>query len=130
LEKGRDLDAHEKEESLRGTDKFGKTKAVVAGRPRPRPVPLSTSPRARRYIPDYETPRFRLTPETFRLRQDRRRLQSPVQFLHHPADARHASQPHAESDIVAEAKALLADGVKELNLISQDSTYYGLDLRA
>jgi ribosomal protein S12 methylthiotransferase len=30
---------------------------------------------------------------------------------------------------VAEAKALLANGVKELNLISQDSTYYGLDLR-
>ena len=35
-----------------------------------------------------------------------------------------------QSDVVAEAKALLADGVKELNLISQDSTYYGLDLRA
>src|SRR5947209_15237381 len=34
-----------------------------------------------------------------------------------------------QGDIVAEAKALLADGVKELNLISQDSTYYGLDLR-
>jgi ribosomal protein S12 methylthiotransferase len=32
-------------------------------------------------------------------------------------------------DIVAEAKALIADGVKEINLISQDSTYYGLDLR-
>jgi len=31
---------------------------------------------------------------------------------------------------VAEAQQLLADGVKELNLISQDSTYYGLDLRA
>jgi ribosomal protein S12 methylthiotransferase len=30
---------------------------------------------------------------------------------------------------VAEARALLAEGVKELNLISQDSTYYGLDLR-
>jgi ribosomal protein S12 methylthiotransferase len=30
---------------------------------------------------------------------------------------------------VAEARALIADGVKELNLISQDSTYYGLDLR-
>ena len=30
---------------------------------------------------------------------------------------------------MAEAKALIADGVKELNLISQDSTYYGLDLR-
>src|SRR6185369_15588030 len=33
-------------------------------------------------------------------------------------------------DIVAEARQLIADGVKELNLISQDSTYYGLDLRA
>jgi ribosomal protein S12 methylthiotransferase len=39
----------------------------------------------------------------------------------------HRSRP--QKDIVAEAKALLADGVKELNLISQDSTYYGLDLR-
>jgi ribosomal protein S12 methylthiotransferase len=34
-----------------------------------------------------------------------------------------------QADIVAEAKALIADGVKEINLISQDSTYYGLDLR-
>ena len=51
-----------------------------------------------------------------------------MQLLHYPADARLAPQPHAK-DIVAEAKALLVDGVKELNLISQDSTYYGLDLR-
>ncbi len=35
----------------------------------------------------------------------------------------------SSADIVAEAKALIADGVKEINLISQDSTYYGLDLR-
>ncbi|MEI6784661.1 MAG: radical SAM protein, partial [Verrucomicrobiota bacterium] len=34
-----------------------------------------------------------------------------------------------QADLVAEAKALIDDGVKELNLISQDSTYYGLDLR-
>jgi ribosomal protein S12 methylthiotransferase len=39
----------------------------------------------------------------------------------------HRSRPQA--DLVTEAKALIADGVKELNLISQDSTYYGLDLR-
>src|SRR5947209_2260073 len=39
----------------------------------------------------------------------------------------HRSRP--QRDVVAEAQALLADGVKELNLISQDSTYYGLDLR-
>ena len=34
-----------------------------------------------------------------------------------------------QCDIVKEARALIADGVKEINLISQDSTYYGLDLR-
>jgi ribosomal protein S12 methylthiotransferase len=33
------------------------------------------------------------------------------------------------ADIVAEARQHIADGVRELNLISQDSTYYGLDLR-
>jgi ribosomal protein S12 methylthiotransferase len=40
----------------------------------------------------------------------------------------HRSRPSA--DVVAEARSLLAAGVKELNLISQDSTYYGLDLGA
>jgi ribosomal protein S12 methylthiotransferase len=34
-----------------------------------------------------------------------------------------------QEDIVREARQLLSEGVKELNLISQDSTYYGLDLR-
>ena len=34
-----------------------------------------------------------------------------------------------QADVVAEARQLIAQGVKELNLISQDSTYYGLDLR-
>ena len=40
--------------------------------------------------------------------------------------------PHrsrTKSDIVEECRQLIAEGVKELNLISQDSTYYGLDLR-
>ena len=39
----------------------------------------------------------------------------------------HRSRPQA--DVVREAAQLLAGGVRELNLISQDSTYYGLDLR-
>ena len=38
----------------------------------------------------------------------------------------HHSRPI--DDIVAEAKALVKDGVKELIVISQDTTYYGLDL--
>jgi ribosomal protein S12 methylthiotransferase len=39
----------------------------------------------------------------------------------------HRSRPQA--DVVAEARQLISQGVKELNLISQDSTYYGMDLR-
>ena len=42
---------------------------------------------------------------------------------------RGSHRSRTQTDIVAEARQLLADGVKELNLISQDSTYYGLDLR-
>ncbi len=38
----------------------------------------------------------------------------------------HHSRPI--DDIVTEAKALVADGVKELLVISQDTTWYGLDL--
>jgi len=39
---------------------------------------------------------------------------------------KHLSRPMEE--ILSEAKNLVAGGVKELNVISQDTTYYGLDL--
>jgi ribosomal protein S12 methylthiotransferase len=39
---------------------------------------------------------------------------------------KHVSRPFGE--IIEEAGHLIRDGVKELNLISQDTTYYGLDL--
>ena len=42
---------------------------------------------------------------------------------------RGSHRSRTQTDIVQEARQLVADGVKELNLISQDSTYYGLDLR-
>ena len=32
--------------------------------------------------------------------------------------------------VVAEVRALVAEGVKEINLISQDTTYFGMDLWA
>ena len=43
LEKARDLSEHEKEESLRGTDKFGKTKTVVGAKA---PAAISQLPSA------------------------------------------------------------------------------------
>jgi ribosomal protein S12 methylthiotransferase len=42
---------------------------------------------------------------------------------------RGSHRSRTQADIVAEARQLVSEGVKELNLISQDSTYYGMDLR-
>ena len=39
---------------------------------------------------------------------------------------KHATKPIEE--IVAEAKELVASGVRELNIVAQDTTYYGIDL--
>jgi ribosomal protein S12 methylthiotransferase len=131
LEKGRELDAHEQEESLRGTDKFGKTKKVIGtehGTRKTESAPLFDVTARPVYIPDYETPRFRLTPKHFAYVKIAEGCNHPCSFCIIPR-MRGSHRSRTQSDIAAEAKALLADGVKELNLISQDSTYYGLDLR-
>src|SRR5215471_18608298 len=94
--------------------------------PSPSPL-LSVSPRPT-YIPDYATPRFRLTPRQFAYVKIAEGCNHPCSFCIIPRmRGSHRSRP--QPDLVAEARALIADGVKELNLISQDSTYYGLDLR-
>ena len=80
------------------------------------------------YIPDYSTPRFRLTPRHFAYVKIAEGCNHPCSFCIIPR-MRGSHRSRSQSDILAEARALLADGVKELNLISQDSTYYGLDLR-
>jgi ribosomal protein S12 methylthiotransferase len=81
------------------------------------------------YIPDYATPRFRLTPRHFAYVKIAEGCNHPCSFCIIPRmRGSHRSRP--QPDVVAEAGALVAGGVKELNLISQDSTYYGLDLRA
>ncbi len=80
------------------------------------------------YVPDYATPRFRLTPRHFAYLKIAEGCNHPCSFCIIPR-MRGPYRSRVQSDIAVEAKALLADGVKELNLISQDSTYYGLDLR-
>ena len=80
------------------------------------------------YIPDYATPRFRLTPQHFAYVKIAEGCNHPCSFCIIPR-MRGAHRSREQRDIVAEAKELIAGGVKELNLISQDSTYYGLDLR-
>jgi ribosomal protein S12 methylthiotransferase len=80
------------------------------------------------YIPDFATPRFRLTPKHFAYVKIAEGCNHPCSFCIIPR-MRGSHRSRAQADIVREVRQLIADGVKELNLISQDSTYYGLDLR-
>jgi ribosomal protein S12 methylthiotransferase len=80
------------------------------------------------FIPDFATPRFRLTPRHFAYVKIAEGCNHPCSFCIIPR-MRGSHRSRQQADIVAEAKALIANGVKEINLISQDSTYYGLDLR-
>jgi ribosomal protein S12 methylthiotransferase len=124
LDKSRPKSKHDHDESLRGSDKFGKTKALVV----PAGPILDVTARPI-FIPDFDTPRFRLTPKHFAYVKIAEGCNHPCSFCIIPR-MRGTHRSRIQSDIVAEARQLIADGVKELNLISQDSTYYGLDLRA
>ncbi len=80
------------------------------------------------YIPDYATPHFRLTPRHFAYLKIAEGCNHPCSFCIIPR-MRGSHRSRQPADIIAEAKALIQQGVREINLISQDSTYYGLDLR-
>ena len=130
LEKNRPLTEHDHEESIRSTDKFGKTKTMVsahASRLTPH-APIFDVTQRPVFIPDFETPRFRLTPKHFAYVKIAEGCNHPCSFCIIPR-MRGTHRSRTQKDIVKEVKALIADGVKEINLISQDSTYYGLDLR-
>jgi len=78
------------------------------------------------YIPDYDTPRFRLTPRHFAYVKIAEGCNHPCTFCIIPQiRGRHRSR--TVESVVAEARQLVAEGVKELNLISQDTTFFGMD---
>src|SRR5205814_9047028 len=94
----------------------------------PPPSPLVEVNLRPKYIPDYATPRFRLTPKHLAYVKIAEGCNHPCSFCIIPR-MRGSHRSRQQADIVAEARELLPDGVKELNLISQDSTNYGLDFR-
>jgi ribosomal protein S12 methylthiotransferase len=108
----------------------------IAELDRAKPAPAETPPAAPfiqvnlrpSYIPDFATPRFRLTPQHFAYVKIAEGCNHPCSFCIIPR-MRGSHRSRGQADIVQEARQLIAAGVKELNLISQDSTYYGLDLR-
>jgi ribosomal protein S12 methylthiotransferase len=131
LDRRKSPDEHRQSGIRRDTERFGGTRTTMAAAsPASAPgAPLLDITARPHYIPDYATPRFRLTPRHFAYVKIAEGCNHPCSFCIIPR-MRGAHRSRTQDDVVAEAKALLADGVKELNLISQDSTYYGLDLRA
>jgi ribosomal protein S12 methylthiotransferase len=78
------------------------------------------------FIPDYDTPRFRLTPRHFAYVKIAEGCNHPCTFCIIPQiRGRHRSRTVAS--VVAEARQLVREGVKEINLISQDTTFFGMD---
>lgn len=80
-----------------------------------------------RYIPDFDTARFRLTPSHLAYVKIAEGCNHPCSFCVIPQmRGRHRSR--TVDSVVAEVQNLVTEGVKEVNLISQDTTYFGMDL--
>jgi ribosomal protein S12 methylthiotransferase len=83
-----------------------------------RPAPI-------RALPD--TNRLRITPRHFAYLKISEGCDRLCTFCAIPKmRGKHASKPM--EDVVAEAEQLAADGARELVIVAQDTTYYGLDL--
>jgi ribosomal protein S12 methylthiotransferase len=81
------------------------------------------------YIPDYDTPHFRLTPAHSAYVKIAEGCNHPCSFCVIP-QMRGKHRSRLPESVLAEIQGLVAEGVREINLISQDTTYYGMDLWA
>jgi len=92
-------------------------------------APLNLVGGRSRFIPDFDTPRFQLTPSHFAYVKIAEGCNHPCSFCVIPQmRGRHRSR--GIESIEEEVRRLVGAGVKEINLISQDTTYYGMDLWA
>jgi len=88
--------------------------------------PLEFLAKTTTFIPDYDTPRFRLTPRHAAYIKIAEGCNHPCSFCIIPRiRGRHRSR--TVDSVVREARQLVAEGVREINLISQDTTYFGMD---
>jgi ribosomal protein S12 methylthiotransferase len=89
--------------------------------------PWNLVTRGSRYIPDWDTPRFRLTPKHSAYVKIAEGCNHPCSFCVIPQmRGRHRSR--SIPSVVEEVRGLVGNGVREINLISQDTTYFGMDL--
>ncbi len=78
------------------------------------------------YIPDFDTPRVRLTAAHTAYVKIAEGCNHPCSFCVIPRmRGRHRSR--SIDSIVKEVEGLVQSGVREINLVSQDTTYFGMD---
>ncbi len=80
-----------------------------------------------KFVPDFTAPRFRLTPKHFAYVKIAEGCNHPCTFCSIPR-IRGKHRSRSVADVVAEVRALVAGGCREINLISQDTTFYGKDI--
>ena len=125
-------------DAVLGTDEVPDIVGALDGQPRPTgvPVPLLrdpveaatriAEPRPLKYLYDADTPRRRTTAPHLAYVKVAEGCDYACAFCIIPT-LRGGYRSRPADSIVAEARAMAARGVKELILISQDSTMYGLD---
>ncbi len=78
------------------------------------------------YMPDFATPRYRLTGKHFAYVKIAEGCNHACAYCVIPRiRGGHRSRP--QENIVREVRAMVEQGVREVNLIAQDTTYYGMD---
>ncbi|HWB03672.1 MAG TPA: 30S ribosomal protein S12 methylthiotransferase RimO [Verrucomicrobiales bacterium] len=98
----------------------------LMGKPRAEEGPDNLVTKQPRYIPDYDTPRFRLTPRHSAYVKIAEGCNHTCSFCIIPKiRGRHRSR--TQESVVKEVEQLVKSGVREINLISQDLTYFGMD---
>jgi ribosomal protein S12 methylthiotransferase len=106
---------------------LGKIVDQVFGKPGRDDFDFGFAERRPTYIPDYDTPRFRLTPAHSAYVKIAEGCNHPCSFCVIP-QMRGKHRSRKPESVLAEIRALVGEGVREINLISQDTTYYGMDL--
>ena len=79
------------------------------------------------YVPDYAAPRFRLTPKHHAYVKVAEGCNHPCTFCSIPR-IRGKHRSRSLNDVLSEIRGLVSNGAREINLISQDTTFYGKDL--
>jgi ribosomal protein S12 methylthiotransferase len=80
-----------------------------------------------KFVPDFSAPRFRLTPKHYAYVKIAEGCNHPCTFCSIPR-IRGKHRSRLLDDVLAEVRALVANGCREINFISQDTTFYGKDL--